>query len=705
MTKLLTLITALCLIAIPLQADAAKKGKVESDKDKLVLMPLRVPEEDKNLNGAMETALVEGLKLKYEVFSGERVAQKAHEIYMKESRLLGHTECDETRCMQNIAEAFQAELIATANVTKQNGSYFLALSIQNIFDNKVEYSKSLPCENCSEVQVVDKLKTLGNTSTNSQLSKEEAEAQRIAEIKIKAEQLKQEQSAFEEKLRKADAAEKKRLLDAKAIDDKRLAELKAQAEAHRKSTPLNNDTKFPTIELAVAEVNRLNENIKSIEAGYENELAQTRKSVTSRYEKLLSGISKSQKDEFETTTEFNARKDKQRSELIVQRDEELSRLNTDAIASSETSPLRMKIVEISSQVYTLGAESIAMILDLYDADNQQFKVTLHSKTTVINFNISASISLPSLAAKTFKQQWLAGLIHPEAKLKPFGTIDNLLLINDADNTQLIFSNDEFFKESDVNIFLPMMLVVQDENHNDVCQISTTEVTQAQWNALLNPSTHSDCPKCPAVVPSWKKAQEYIQQLNKKATSEFRFPTENELKLAYNNPLFIHSTSWNWIDCTFCVGDLVYLDGDIKVVKGNKNDPHDIHLRLAGPPLIKSSTQEDSTKPRYNNLPNGFFNQGRLTWMSPSFTMDWANANAYCANTSINGMPDWRLPTKYELNALYNSGVANGSGWALVKAWSITPNGKGYHYVMEFSTGLSVHSDIDSSINYVTCVHN
>ena len=49
---------------------------------------------------------------------------------MKESRNATHTECDETRCMQNIAEAFQAELIATANVTKKEGNYFLALSIQ-----------------------------------------------------------------------------------------------------------------------------------------------------------------------------------------------------------------------------------------------------------------------------------------------------------------------------------------------------------------------------------------------------------------------------------------------------------------------------------------------------------------------------------------------------------------------------------------------
>jgi formylglycine-generating enzyme required for sulfatase activity len=133
-------------------------------------MPLRVPEEERSIAGTMETALVEGLQLKYIVFSGERVAQKAHEIFMKESRNVAHKECDETRCMQNIAEAFQAELIATANVTKLAGGYFLAMSIQNIFDNKVEYSKTLTCENCNAFEVVNKLKELSGTFGASQIA-------------------------------------------------------------------------------------------------------------------------------------------------------------------------------------------------------------------------------------------------------------------------------------------------------------------------------------------------------------------------------------------------------------------------------------------------------------------------------------------------------------------------------------------------------
>jgi hypothetical protein len=160
-------IISFSLASIPFQSEAAHKSAhktAQPTKERLVLMPLRVPEEDKNLTGAMETALVKGLQQKYDVYSGEQVSQKAREIFMMENRNAAHKECDETKCMQNIAIAFQSELIATSNVTKQDGSYFLALSIKNIFDNKVVYSESMPCRNCDAVQVVEKLKELSGTA-------------------------------------------------------------------------------------------------------------------------------------------------------------------------------------------------------------------------------------------------------------------------------------------------------------------------------------------------------------------------------------------------------------------------------------------------------------------------------------------------------------------------------------------------------------
>ena len=130
-------------------------------------MPLRLTEDEKSKQAAMQAALIQGLKQNYTVFSGEQVEQKAHEVFLKESRNTAHTECDETKCLQDIAGAFQSELIAVANVSKQPDGYFLSLTIQNIFDNKVIFSNSLPCKSCDAYQVVDKLKELTGMTNQS----------------------------------------------------------------------------------------------------------------------------------------------------------------------------------------------------------------------------------------------------------------------------------------------------------------------------------------------------------------------------------------------------------------------------------------------------------------------------------------------------------------------------------------------------------
>ena len=153
--------------AVPAAYSAKPNNPGKRTLERLVLMPIRVPDEDLSLVGSMETALVQGLQQKYVVFSGEQVAQKAKAIFLKESRILSKKECDETRCMQDIAIAFQAELIATANITKRDGGYFLALSVNNIFDNKVVYSNSVTCKSCDSFQVVEKLKELSGITDAS----------------------------------------------------------------------------------------------------------------------------------------------------------------------------------------------------------------------------------------------------------------------------------------------------------------------------------------------------------------------------------------------------------------------------------------------------------------------------------------------------------------------------------------------------------
>jgi formylglycine-generating enzyme required for sulfatase activity len=165
--RIAILLACFCCAVFPNQATAqdlkVKAAELTTPaKERLVLMPMRVSEENKNMQSAMENALVQGMQQKYVVFEGEQVAQKAKEIFLKESRDMSKKECNEIRCLQNIAEAFQAELIATSYVTKIEGGYLLSLNIQNIFDNKAVYTNTLPCRNCDGFQIVEKLKVLDN---------------------------------------------------------------------------------------------------------------------------------------------------------------------------------------------------------------------------------------------------------------------------------------------------------------------------------------------------------------------------------------------------------------------------------------------------------------------------------------------------------------------------------------------------------------
>ena len=188
------------VLTMPVQAAKAHSGKAAAgQKELLVVMPLRVSEDDRELAGAMEAALVEGLESRYKVFSGEQVQQKAREIFRRESTTAKH-DCDETRCMQDIAQAFQAELIATANVAKRSDGYFLALSIRNIFDDTVVFSASTPCKNCDAYQVIDRLKQLSGSN------RPEA-AQSAAEPDIASSAASDPETALWEEVKKGNAAE------------------------------------------------------------------------------------------------------------------------------------------------------------------------------------------------------------------------------------------------------------------------------------------------------------------------------------------------------------------------------------------------------------------------------------------------------------------------------------------------------------------
>jgi hypothetical protein len=105
------------------------------------------------------------------------------------------------------------------------------------------------------------------------------------------------------------------------------------------------------------------------------------------------------------------------------------------------------------------------------------------------------------------------------------------------------------------------------------------------------------------------------------------------------------------------------------------------------------------------LTAGYVTKGAQRWMPATFASNWDSANAFCSNSTIDGLTGWRLPTEFDLTGLYSSGAMNGQGWLLDKTWSLTSAGaadSGGHAAVNLSTGVSSGESKDNGAN-VTCV--
>src|SRR5579884_1282501 len=78
------------------------------------------------------------------------------------------------------------------------------------------------------------------------------------------------------------------------------------------------------------------------------------------------------------------------------------------------------------------------------------------------------------------------------------------------------------------------------------------------------------------------------------------------------------------------------------------------------------------------------------------TMDWEDATKYATQLYANGYQDWRVPTRGELNVLFNNRAAIGgfnrtgsglAGWY----WSSTED-YGYAWAQRFSDGTRLWTD-------------
>lgn len=93
----------------------------------------------------------------------------------------------------------------------------------------------------------------------------------------------------------------------------------------------------------------------------------------------------------------------------------------------------------------------------------------------------------------------------------------------------------------------------------------------------------------------------------------------------------------------------------------------------------------------------------LTWMPATTLMTWADADAYCKNTRIQGQTGWKLPMQFELAALAASGMLNNQGWASGDAWTATAGSTAdSHFAVNLASGASNAYPKENKA-YVTCV--
>jgi formylglycine-generating enzyme required for sulfatase activity/deoxycytidylate deaminase len=125
-------------------------------KERLILLPPGGVT-DQTLSNIYRTALSEALNQQYEVLSGTQVDKKLDDLFAEESR---KAHCTEEACYKAMVLAFQSERVAIAQVKKLGQGYLLSLQINNLLENKQEYSKTLPCRQCDEFDVQAMLKQL-----------------------------------------------------------------------------------------------------------------------------------------------------------------------------------------------------------------------------------------------------------------------------------------------------------------------------------------------------------------------------------------------------------------------------------------------------------------------------------------------------------------------------------------------------------------
>lgn len=125
-----------------------------AEKPVLVLFPVEVGSADSQYQGEFGSALQEGLQSRYKVFFGPAVEEELEREYKK-------IDCDAEQCQQNLAIAFNGELVADASAKRLSDGYILKLVITNVITNELVESKTYPCRRCDGFSVIESFQKIG----------------------------------------------------------------------------------------------------------------------------------------------------------------------------------------------------------------------------------------------------------------------------------------------------------------------------------------------------------------------------------------------------------------------------------------------------------------------------------------------------------------------------------------------------------------
>ena len=136
--------------------------QVASAKEVLVLLPIQVDNSLEAEASLFGTALQQGLGRGFEVFFGPAVEEKLEVEYAKEG-------CTAESCAQNLAIAFNGELIGDTSIQKLEDSFVVQVQINNIVTGQIADSMIEICSGCSKLQLIQFVRAVGSKLANKQL--------------------------------------------------------------------------------------------------------------------------------------------------------------------------------------------------------------------------------------------------------------------------------------------------------------------------------------------------------------------------------------------------------------------------------------------------------------------------------------------------------------------------------------------------------